>query len=184
MNTRFDPARRGLHRLRRPAALIAAAGVLAITGLALSGLAAAPAFATYYPVPVVQVPPVISGTAVVGNTLTLNSGTWLGQPVLFYNYTWSDSKNTQLSTNPTYTVKAADIGEVLTARLTVQDGNNHTAYAQVMTAPVTASDVVSKVAPKLDSGYVVGDTVTLKPGNSHPDPVRSPIPTPGPERMA
>ena len=165
MNTRFAPARRGLHRLRLPLALVATLGLLAIAGLTLAGPATAPAFATYYPVPVVQVAPVISGTAVVGNTLTLNSGTWLGEPVLFYNYTWSDSKNSQLSTTPTYTIKAADIGEVLTARVTVQDGNNHTSYAQVMTAPVTASDVVKKVAPKLTSGYVLGDTVTLKPGS-------------------
>ena len=155
MITRTFPAR----ALRVLAVLTAS-----IALVLFSGFAVAPAAATYYPVPVDQSPPTITGAAVIGNTLTVSTGSWVGQPVLFYNYSWSSPKNSDLSTVASYTVRASDIGQVLTARVTVQDGNNHTAYAQVSTAAVTASDVVNKVAPKLVSAYVVGDTVTLKPG--------------------
>ena len=56
------------------------------------------------------VAPVISGTAVVGQTLTSTTGTWIGNPTPTYSYQWKRGA-TNIGTNSnTYTLVAADAG--------------------------------------------------------------------------
>ena len=63
-----------------------------------------------------QSPPVISGAASVGGTLTVSTGTWYscGEAVSGYTYAWSGAGSS--STN-TYVVQAADAGATVSARV-------------------------------------------------------------------
>ena len=67
--------------------------------------------------PVNTVAPVVSGTAVVGQTLTTTNGTWTNSPSSF-SYQWFRGA-TQIGTNAsTYTLVSADAGQSVTCRVT------------------------------------------------------------------
>jgi len=68
-------------------------------------------------VPVNQTRPAISGSAVVGNTLTCSQGTWSNGPTSFV-YEWRRDGATPVGSSPGYTVQAADVGHVLTCSVT------------------------------------------------------------------
>jgi hypothetical protein len=108
--------------------------------------------------------PHIDGLPVVGNRLKAWAGEWSGAGPLFISYAWRSHTKTLLSTSQDYVVTKSDIGQVLTVRVSVQDGDNNTAYADASTVPVTASDVVNTAPPKFSGGLVVGDTVTVSNG--------------------
>jgi hypothetical protein len=56
------------------------------------------------------VAPVISGTAVVGQTLTSTTGTWTGTPTPTYSYQWKRGATNIGTNSSTYTLVAADAG--------------------------------------------------------------------------
>lgn len=63
-------------------------------------------------------PPRILGTPVVGRTLTAGTGSWNLTAQNTYVYTWlRGTAVAQTGTSPTYLVKAADAGQVLTVRV-------------------------------------------------------------------
>ena len=69
--------------------------------------------------PVNTVAPVISGTQVVGSTLTSTTGTWTGTPVIVYTYQWF--RGATLiggATASTYVLVQADAGN--TSNITCQ----------------------------------------------------------------
>lgn len=67
-----------------------------------AGIAATP--------PTNQVAPVISGTPLIGETLTTTNGTWTGSPDS-YTYQWKrDGVNIGSATNSTYVLVSADVG--------------------------------------------------------------------------
>jgi hypothetical protein len=67
--------------------------------------------------PVNTVAPVVSGTAVVGQTLTTTNGTWTNSPSSF-SYQWFRGA-TQIGTKAsTYTLVSADAGQSVTCRVT------------------------------------------------------------------
>lgn len=77
--------------------------------------------------------PVISGTAQVGQVLTVSNGTWTGTPAPTYTYAWLvDGDVVVGETAATYTVDAADEGFAVTAEVTASNG---TAPVTVETAP-------------------------------------------------
>ena len=141
----------------------AVAVIIASIALVMGPLFLAPAAQAGAP-PTDPVPPRISGQAIVGSTLSVSTGGWTGSPPFFYRFQWRDSKNSDLSDVQTYTPTADDIGQVLTARVTVQDGNNDSAYRDVSTSPVVESDIMNTVPPKFSAGLAVGDTVTVTHG--------------------
>jgi len=108
--------------------------------------------------------PRIEGLPVVGNQLVATSGLWDGAAPLFYSFAWRSTTKTLLTNSHTYTPTASDIGQVLTVRVTVQDGDNNSSFIDVSTPPITASDVVNSAAPKFTGGMTVGDTVTVTHG--------------------
>ena len=74
-----------------------------------------------YSSPAVNIsPPVISGNAVVGSTLTTTNGIWNGFPVLTFTYRWYRGGTTQIpgATNNTYLTQIADVGQAITCRVT------------------------------------------------------------------
>src|SRR5215475_7696726 len=92
----------------------------ALTAVIGAGLLASAAAAA---VPSNSAAPTISGTASVGQTLTVSNGTWSGAPTSF-SYQWQRcSSRTSCSditgaTNHTYTVASADNGDALRAQVT------------------------------------------------------------------
>jgi hypothetical protein len=69
--------------------------------------------------PVNIIPPVISGNQLVGSTLITNNGIWSGNPAPTFTYQWYRGI-TLLSgqTNTSYTTVLADIGQIITCRVT------------------------------------------------------------------
>ena len=118
--------------------------------------------------PVVQPPtsgaPSISGSAVVGQSLTCNPGTWTGSPS--FTYSWRRD-GSEVGTGASYTVVAADVGKALTCRVT---GTNTAGSAEATSAPVTPAAApvvqtpVNTGAPAIQGSAVVGQQLTCTQG--------------------
>ena len=82
-------------------------------------------------VPVNTVAPVISGTAIVGQTLTSTTGTWTSDTgIIGYLYQWYREDNAiNDATNNTYVVQLADLGFVISCRVAATDLDGTSAYA-------------------------------------------------------
>jgi hypothetical protein len=114
-----------LTRTRLGLLLAVAVGVLlgAVFGQPSTGSAAATA------VPKNKTLPTISGTALVGQTLTATHGTWTGKPTSF-SYSWSrcDTAGNACvaiphATAKIYTVTGADVGKTLRVTVTAHNGS-------------------------------------------------------------
>ena len=86
------------------------------------------------------VAPVISGTAVVGQTLTSTTGTWTGTPTPTYSYQWKRGATNIGTNSSTYTLVQADAGNtsnitcVVTATNTAGSANaTSNQIAQILT---------------------------------------------------
>jgi len=70
-------------------------------------------------VPVNTVAPVASGTATVGQTLSVTNGTWTGGGSIAYTYVWErNGSPIALATASTYLLDVADLGATITATVT------------------------------------------------------------------
>jgi len=81
-------------------------------------------------VPINVVAPVISGTALVGNTLTSTTGTWTSDTgVIGYLYQWTrDGINISGATNNTYTLVTADLTKSIICRVAATDTDGTSSY--------------------------------------------------------
>ncbi len=86
--------------------------------------------------PYVTAIPAITGTATVGQTLTLGNGTWAGDATIAYTYAWY-ANNVQISgaTASTFVLTAAQSGKRITGRVTATNGAG---TASSTTAPTAA----------------------------------------------
>lgn len=86
--------------------------------------------------PFVTAVPAITGTATVGQVLTLSNGTWSGDATITYAYAWF-ANNIQISgaAASTFTLTSAQLGARITGRVTATNGVG-SAYAT--TAPTAA----------------------------------------------
>lgn len=127
---------------------VAAVAVLA----AVSGLGtgtAAPQAA-----PVNTAPPTISGTAQQSQTLTTSNGTWTGTGTITYAYQWlrcnrSGNGCSAISgaTSRTYTLRGADVGSTIRARVTATNPDGSTSATSAPTAVVTRSGPAATGCP-------------------------------------
>jgi hypothetical protein len=76
-------------------------------------------------VPINTVPPVISGTPLIGNVLTTTNGTWTSDTgVTGYTYQWYRGASPILgATNNTYTIQAIDMDENITCQVIAYDSD-------------------------------------------------------------
>ena len=89
--------------------------------------------------PINTVAPVASGTAKVGQVLSVTNGTWTspsGTPT--YTYRWFRGGTAPLGTSATYTCVAADVGYNITCQVTATNVNGSRAAASNMLGPVVA----------------------------------------------
>lgn len=120
------------------AALAGTLVVLAvIAGRAEIGDAAAQA------APANQSPPVISGTAEEGKTLTTTNGTWTGTAPITYTYSWrrcdADGGSCAAiggANQNTYVLKKVDAGNTIRVRVTARNNDGSTPATSVPTAVV------------------------------------------------
>lgn len=103
-------------------------------------------------------PPTISGTPQVGQTLTANNGTWVGQQPLTFTYRWRrcDSNGANCSdiggaTAKTYVLTSADQGTTLRVRVTAR---NEAGTASATSAP---TGVVAKAEAPGGSTISIND---------------------------
>jgi hypothetical protein len=156
-----------MHRTWRATAGVAA--VLVGLVFAVAGQAASAA------APVNTVPPAISGTPTVGQTLTASNGTWLNSPTS-YAYQWlrcngggNSCVNVANGTQQTYTLVGADAGHTMRVRVTATNADGSASAQSAQTAAVVAA--TSSAAPKntsvpaISGTPKVGQTLTASPGS-------------------
>lgn len=84
--------------------------------------------------PVNTVLPAITGTAQVGQTLSVSTGTWTGAATITYTYAWYENGSTPLGvTTNTLVPGGGLVGDTLTVRVT---GTNAVGSSTVITLPV------------------------------------------------
>lgn len=111
--------------------------------------------------PTNSVLPVISGSPIVGDTLTATDGTWTGSPTSFA-FLWSGTGSPL--TNSTYIPVSGDVGNNVTVRVTATNGTGSTPATSAAVGPVTTSPPVNSVAPVISGTHQVGSTLTVSDG--------------------
>jgi hypothetical protein len=124
-----------------------------------------------------DVPPAISGTLQQGDTLTVNNGTWSGDPT-DYDYQWENCGDTGDPCSPigtdasSYTLQASDVGDTIQAIVyaTNSDGEGSATTASV--GPVVPSPWVASEAPVITPARTPeqGDTLNVSTGTWGSDP--------------
>ncbi len=121
--------------------------------------------------PVNTSPPTISGTAKVGQTLTVSNGTWSNSPTS-YTYQWQRCSSTTSCTDianavgQSYIVRQADGGLRLRVQVDAINADGKTTASSDQTAVVPATGVpVNTVRPSIAGDAIVGSTLTAEPGS-------------------
>lgn len=120
---------------------------MSCTGTATSNTITLPSYA-----PVNTVAPVISGTAVVGQTLTTTNGTWTNSPSS-YSYQWKRGATNIGTNSSTYTLVQADAGNTSNITCVV------TATNSAGSANAT-SNTIARILDTLTNNYITGLTLT------------------------
>lgn len=116
--------------------------------------------------------PVLSGTARVGQELTVTTGSWSGNPAPTFTRQWKRGSANVGSGGLTYTLVAADAGAIMTCVVTATNSEGSTSATSSATSAVTQTPA-NTVAPALTGTAQVGSTLTITNGTWS----GSPIPT-------
>jgi hypothetical protein len=150
--------------------------VTPILALLAAGLIAAAAPAQTAAAPVNSTLPTVSGTAKVGQTLTVSNGTWSGSPTS-YSYQWqrctSSTSCTDITgaTNKTYTVTSADSGHTLRAAVTATNADGKATAFSDRTATVTAPNApTNSLRPVILGDAFVGQRLEVTNGRWNGSP--------------
>lgn len=151
----------GMRRFVAPVAVPALLALLGLVAFALARPADADDRFTN------TAPPTIAGTPAVGQTLTINPGTWSSQPDAF-TYEWlRDGEDTVVSEDVSYRPTRADAGHFITVLVTAQsDGDASTSSAESdrPTATVTIAPATG-TAPRISGTARVGKTLKIVNGS-------------------
>jgi hypothetical protein len=138
--------------------------------LVLGASFASMALAATASAPVNTTAPAVTGTAKVGQTLTVSNGTWSGSPTSFA-YQWqrctSSSSCTEITgaTNQTYKIVSADAGRTLRAVVTAKNADGSSTANSNQTSVVAASGGPTNTArPTITGDAVVGEELQAENG--------------------
>ncbi|WP_159081593.1 carboxypeptidase-like regulatory domain-containing protein [Nocardioides sediminis] len=121
--------------------------VVAEDGKDVEGVDAELVAGEFDPVPFTLVTePAISGVQQVGNTLTVSTGTWNPTPATTEIYWFRGEEYTGVS-GPTYSLTAADAGQVLTVLVQVYAPDGQYEYANATTGAIAAAPVPAVTPP-------------------------------------
>jgi hypothetical protein len=121
-------------------------------------------------VPSNTVAPTISGSARVGQTLTVNVGTWTGTPTpTTFTYKWYNSSiYVTIGTSSTYTVASSDLGYRIYCFVTADNGTINagttSAYTSVVTSASGNSAPVNTALPTITGTLKSGQTIEVSTG--------------------
>ncbi|WP_425956343.1 hypothetical protein [Xylanimonas sp. McL0601] len=112
--------------------------------------------------------PVVSGTARVGETLTVNPGVWTPEAALTYQWL-ANGVVIGGATQATYVVGVADLGKAIAVQVTgTLSGYEPTSATSVATSAVKAAVFTSAPTPTISGAAQVGKTLTAVPGTWAP----------------
>ena len=147
---------------------------LAVTALAEDESAA---YATASTAQTVRVPgapkstvaPALAGTAKVGETLTVSSGSWSGTEPITFSYAWQVCELDECAvidgeTGSSYTITAEDALLNVRAVVTARNANGETTSTSAPSSTVDSLVPFEETAPKVGTGDRVGETLSAEPG--------------------
>ena len=114
--------------------------------------------------PVNIVAPNVTGSSIIGQTLTCSNGTWTGTNPITYSYQWKNNGVDILGeTNSTYVTVFGDYGDSITCEVT---GTNVAGSSSAISNSivVTAAVPVNTSFPSVSGNNVVGETLTTTNG--------------------
>lgn len=141
-----------------------------------SALSSATEVVTAQTGPVSTGEPAISGSAVVGQTLSATTGSWTGVGPITFAYQWvrcgtdgglpdgSNCASISGATKNIYTLISNDVGFRIRVRVTGTNATGSTTVASNPTGLVKASAPVNTKVPTVSGSTVEGSVVTVSPG--------------------
>lgn len=128
-------------------------------------------FASYLGAGVISLPsapantvaPAITGTARVGQTLTVSNGSWSGSPSSTFSRQWKRGATNIGTGAATYTLVAADAGQVITCVVTATNSEGSASATSNATASVTQTPA-NTALPAITGTAQVGATLTVSNG--------------------
>jgi hypothetical protein len=110
--------------------------------------------------------PVVTGSDVVGQTLTTTYGTWNNSPQTYAIVWKSNGTVITNATAATYVLQSSDIGNTITSTVTATNSGGSAASTSAGVGPVVAGVVrpANSVLPTLSGTFIVGDTITASTG--------------------
>ena len=122
-----------------------------------------------------------TGNVVVGDTLSVGTGSWNGTPTIGFGYQWRDCDSSGGACTPiagatgsTYTVQAADVGSTIDCAVTASNGGGSATVDSPPTVPAIAAAAPTVVSPPtvVPAGEpAVGVTYLSTPGTWSGTPV-------------
>ena len=107
----------------------------------------------------------LTGTATVGNSLSMSDGTWSGTPPITFTYQWRrDGSNISGATSSTYTLVSADAGSAITGVVTATNSVTSVTSVSTATAAVTQSPVNTST-PSISGATAQGSTLSSTTGS-------------------
>ncbi len=123
------------------------------------------------PPPVNTALPVVSGSAVEGQTLSASTGSWSGSGIS-YGYQWEDCNsageacaNIATATTSTYKLASTDVGHTLRVIVTATNTGGSAKAASAATAAVTLAPPVNTGLPVVSGSAVEGQTLSASTGS-------------------
>lgn len=112
--------------------------------------------------------PALTGSTIIGSTLTCSNGTWTASPTA-YTYAWT-ANGTPIAGQTTSTYVITDAAGI--AVRCVVTATNPTGFASSTSAPITVTPPapVNSVAPTLGGSAAIGGTATCTTGSWSPTP--------------
>jgi hypothetical protein len=115
-------------------------------------------------------PPVISGTAQVGQTLSADPGTWSGTLPISFAYQWRRCDGAGANcidlipmNGQSYTLTSGDLGATIRLAVTASNSGGSSGAVSAQTAVVTAAPANTSL-PSISGTAQVGQTLTADPG--------------------